>query len=413
MLVSTRILPIICLIVTATVTAGDPVWGTDLTPERVEPQRKRILTPASYRELQTEWKRYTERHPNDAVGWAQLSRVARYAGAPCNDVVTYAERAFRTNPQNAEAAEALGATKWSTYCDGQPEDPITAIRMLEMALALDPSFDDPHLRLWVMRLSLGQRGAAVRELTTLLDRGRIPEPLLDYAHNLLVGLEPAAILLTNGDNDTYPAIALQAARKLRPDVAIVNLNLLNLEWYRRELRTGPAAIPVVELAGRNDASGLAVQKLIDTLAKDGWKRPLYVACTVQLAEHPIGNALSLEGLVYRILPRVEKGIDVDAKRIERNLRQLYRLETATSPSMDWESWSSVRQLMLNYSAAELQLAFAARRANQLDGAREAMERAVALGHFHGSSYTRDLVQQWSLWDPGSPELDRWKTRLGL
>ncbi len=381
-------------------------------PEHVEPQRKRYLTPDRYRELESQWKRYTERHPNDATGWAQRSRLARYTGAPCSQVVKYAERAYRTDPRNAEAAEALGATSWSVYCDGQPRDPHAAIRLLEKALAIDPNNDDPHVRLWVMRLSLGQREAAARELTSLLDRGRIPEPLLDYAHNLLVGLEPSAILLTNGDNDTYPAIALQAGRKLRPDVAIVNLSLLNLAWFRRELRREPLSVPVDELEGRDDASRVAVERLLDNLARDGWKRPLYVACTVQLAT-PFPNTLSLEGLVYRVTPRTVAGMEVDLQRLEKNLRRVYRLETATSPSMDWNAWSSVRQMMLNYSAAELQLALASNRAKRKTDASEAMARAVALGHFHGSEYTRELVKQWSEWDAGSPELERWKTRLGM
>ena len=391
--------------------------GRVSTPERIEPMRKRFLTPGEYQRLREEWKAYTEAHPGDALGWVQLSKAANYVGEPCRDVIRYAERAYRLAPNDADVVATYGGWKWSAHCEGQPTDAAESIRLLERAIELDPENDSPRIRLWVMRLSKDDRQGADRELVWLLDHGRIPEPLVDYGHNLLVDLEPNAILLTNGDNDTYPAIALQAGRGFRSDVTVVNLSLLNLSWFRRQLREGrhPVPVPLLDQGSEKDeASQAAVQGLIDSLARDGWARPLYVACTVNLDEHRIPNRLSLEGLVYRMLSEPGAGSDVDIQRTRRNLRETYRLESTTSTALNWNDWSSLRQLMLNDAAADMRLAAEMAKAGEITTARASMERSLEMAVFHRSTYVTDLVTYCRpVGSRYSPELAKWKKKLGM
>ena len=61
--------------------------------------------------------------------------------------------------------------------------------------------------------------------------GEVPAGILSWNYNALIGLEPAAILLTHGDNDTYPAWLLQQVEEVRPDVTVVNVNLLKNRNY--------------------------------------------------------------------------------------------------------------------------------------------------------------------------------------
>src|SRR5437660_3591795 len=58
----------------------------------------------------------------------------------------------------------------------------------------------------------------------------------DYAHDVLQSVDPYALVVTAGDNDTFPLWYAQEVDGVRKDVSVLVLSLANTGWYVRQLQ---------------------------------------------------------------------------------------------------------------------------------------------------------------------------------
>src|SRR6478672_4891284 len=63
----------------------------------------------------------------------------------------------------------------------------------------------------------------------------------DFARDLLNSVEPYAVIVTAGDNDTFPLWYAQEVEGVRKDVIIAVSTYLRTDWYVRQMIRRPVA----------------------------------------------------------------------------------------------------------------------------------------------------------------------------
>jgi hypothetical protein len=154
----------------------------------------------------------------------------------------------------------------------------------------------------------------------------------DVALNYLNECKPNAILLTFGDNDTFPFWYLQYVEGKRTDVQIINLNLFCTEWYQRQIaaqlaQQGTALLPLqpnkdwsfmepLELLMQNDKitdSPTSTDKDGTPIAKSKLLRPMYVSHYTQERYGILFDKhIKMVGFGYELSPERCDTIDCDA-----------------------------------------------------------------------------------------------------
>jgi hypothetical protein len=191
-------------------------------PEEIKSMRQVVYDDETYEKLAQLWKGYYDEYPSE-YAYANWMYAARYAGdEDYSELLATGVKKYPANPTllYLKSLEHHGA-----------HDDTESRALLERAIALDPDYIDPWFALVTHYMDSREDEKLDLALRRLLESGINADEVMDYNYNMLISLEENAILITNGDNDTYPGWILTRILDERPDVAIVNRSLLNTEWY--------------------------------------------------------------------------------------------------------------------------------------------------------------------------------------
>ena len=168
--------------------------------------------------------------------------------------------------------------------------------------------------------------------------GQLSSGMMYYNYNTMIGLSQNAILLTSGDNDTYPSWVLQAMG-IRKDVKVINLYLLHIESYRDKVFK-ELGIQHVELTKETEFDFFN-HKLVQHMSKNKLNATVYLALT-SAGNHAfineIENQLYLTGLVYQYDTNAVDNMAM----LKLNFEKKYALDYLDKPfyneiSKDWVS----------------------------------------------------------------------------
>ena len=178
----------------------------------------------------------------------------------------------------------------------------------------------------------------------------------DFGANYLNSLqrEGHPIILTNGDNDTFPLWYNHEVEGVRTDTRDCNLEYLQTDWYIDQMKRPAYDSPALPISFRHEdyqegrmeylpinidsinigsatislkgKRGLYKNELmvLEMLSQANWKRPIYTSISMGTDNLSfLHDHLVLEGLAYRISPEAT-GLRVDVERLYDNMMHRFR-----------------------------------------------------------------------------------------
>lgn len=173
--------------------------------------------------------------PDNAEAYAWLGETLRRLDS--HDASARAARAALARvPCHSFAHTIVADVHNPQYSGWEHADADTTWTHLRSAVACDSTDGNAWVGIWLEAMRRKDQDVEQRAIRRLAETAFFASPWVAMARWVLHWLPDRALLLVNGDMDFFPARTLQQQERLRPDVAVVNVSLLNTAWYARLVR---------------------------------------------------------------------------------------------------------------------------------------------------------------------------------
>lgn len=266
-------------------------------PERIKPISKVAYPLEYYTEQASLWQLEATKNNMNPDAWLNYYRAARYANMLDRSGQAHFNLTEIMNQLPLGLHESF-EYQYIRFLNADWDE--RRFQYLLKAHEIAPQRTEIYHDLATYHQMRGEQDEALGYLNKLFEAGEFPAELLAWNYNLFASVEQGAILLTYGDNDTYPLWVLQSARNIRKDVTVLNINLLLIDEYRKKSFTN-LDIPPIDLNGSKDNKGMYF-KILKQITSNA-KQPVYMANTMpEDLRAAFGDNLYLTGLALRFSP---------------------------------------------------------------------------------------------------------------
>ncbi len=264
------------------------------------------------------WKIVVDKTPTDAAAWLNYyiaSRYSRIFGQVQNsaekDIVAAVAKAIPNSFENHLIQH--WADVWN------PDN----AEHLKKAYEIDPDRPETYRSL-AQNAELKRDLPTVKKFMTKVYKSEYySKAMLAWNYNLLQSVSKDGILITYGDNDTYPGMMLQHAKGVRNDVLLLNIHLLqNLDYANRIFKE----LKIPAFTGGADDKDLQ-KNLINHLIKNSDKALHFSTTTSPTLRGNFEDNLYLTGLTYQYSEKQFDNIAV----IKNNFNHKFVLDYIIKP----------------------------------------------------------------------------------